>query len=43
MSDAVAKNLEIEKTVPEMINSSHEPYHILCHTAENWTGQTYLY
>ena len=36
MSDAVAKNLEIQKTVPEVINSSHEPYHILrkSHTVE---------
>ena len=36
MSDVVAKNLEIEKTVPKIINSAHEPYHILCksHTVE---------
>ena len=26
----VAKNLEIEKTMALSINSSHEPYHILC-------------
>ena len=36
MSDAVAKNLQIEKTVPKVLNSHHEPYHILCksHTVE---------
>ena len=36
MSDAMAKNLEIEKTVTKIINSAHEPYHILCksHAAE---------
>ena len=36
MSDAVAKNLEIEKTVPNVLHSDHEPYHILCksHTVE---------
>ena len=36
MSDAVAKNFEIEKTVPNVLHSDHEPYHILCksHTVE---------
>ena len=36
MSDSVAKNLLIEKTVAKSLNSTHEPYHILCksHTLE---------
>ena len=36
MTDSVAKNLEVEKIVPQIIGSNHIPYHILCksHTVE---------
>ena len=36
MADSVAKNLEVEKMVPQIIGSNHIPYHILCksHTVE---------
>ena len=36
MTDAVAKNLEIEKVIPLKIGSQHQPYHLLCksHTVE---------
>lgn len=36
MSDAVSKNLQIETTVAEALQSKHKPYHILCksHTVE---------
>ena len=30
MTDSVAKNLEVEKIVPQIIGSNHIPYHILC-------------
>ena len=36
MSDSIAKNLLLEKTVAKSLNSTHKPYHILCksHTME---------
>ena len=36
MTDAVAKNLGVESTIPAALESSHHPYHLLCksHTVE---------
>ena len=38
MTDAVTKNLEVEKTVAERLESDHIPYHLLCkaHTCEKF-------
>ena len=30
MTDSVAKNVEVENMVPQIIGSNHIPYHILC-------------
>lgn len=36
MTDAVTKNLEIERTITKALNSDHRPFHLLCksHTVE---------
>ena len=37
LSESVAKSLLIDKTAAKSLNSTHEPYHILCksHSVEN--------
>ena len=39
--NVVGKNLEMEKSVPEMINSPHESNHFLSRATllKNWTNQ----